>query len=92
MFGVKPDYVMSSNAKPWLLSVERSHKHPRELIKATKFFLNKWKPDYALLYNYVDNRYTDSLNWAKWAGFDILPPTPMGRHGLLFNKIEIRRK
>ena len=24
--------------------------------------------------------------------YDILPPTPMGRHGLLFNKIEIRRK
>jgi len=90
--GVSPLSLLSDMASPWLLNTNESKNKPRHLVKWTKTFIDEWKTQWPILFNYVDARYEASLRWAKWAGFKVYDPQPYGPFGMPFHKIEIRRE
>jgi hypothetical protein len=92
VLGIRPLSFLSNDACPWLLTTPEAAKHPKELLRSTKKFLNEWIQQYDVLTNYIDSRYEPSLRWAKWAGFEVFPPKPFGPFRTPFNKIEIRRE
>ena len=79
-----------TTAVPWLLTTQALPSRPRNLLRGTKIFVDKWKDTFPVLFNHVDARYEQSVRWAKWAGFTVHPAVPYGFLGLPFHKIEIR--
>ena len=93
--GVVPyfkNHLTSGVGSPWLLTTKELPKRPRRLLQWTKVFIDKWSDEYRYLINYVDARYTQSLRWAKWAGFEISPePIPYGPFDMPFHEIKYMR-
>jgi|TARA_Y100000310_G_scaffold171987_2_gene172106 hypothetical protein len=89
--GLQPHSVLSDKASPWLLTTEEVKRHPRELLRLSRQFLERWIQQYSLLENYIDSRYEPSLRWARKVGFTVEEPQPYGPYGEFFNRIEIRR-
>lgn len=91
MTGVVPfhtDILTGGQASPWLLSTH--HMQPRPLLQWTKLFIEKWKTEYWLLFNYIHEPYKASIRWAKWSGFKVYDAEPYGPRNELFHRIEIR--
>ena len=90
--GVIPYSELSDTAVPWMLSTNELTKHPRDLVYYSKQLIGKWLEEWPKLENYIDARYTKSLNWAKHVGFTIHDPMPYGVEGRLFHKITMEKK
>ena len=59
---------------PWLLTTNELKKHPKLLLKWTRYYVEKWNQMWPVLQNYIDAEYKESLRWAKWAGFEVYEP------------------
>lgn len=88
--GIHQYTLLSDMASPWFLTTNEAPKHGKDLLRSTKKMLSKWTKEYRILINYIDVRFTESLRWARWAGFKVYPPERYGLNGELFSRIEIR--
>lgn len=77
-------------AIPWALSSNLVEQHPYIMLKGSKYIVGEWRKEYPFMKNYVDARYTKSINWLKWLGFDIQEAIPFGPKLLPFHPIEMR--
>lgn len=69
MWGATPHTQLGHKALMWMLGTELVPKHPRELLRGSKSFLEHVHQQYPLLECLVDTRYTKAVRWIKWMGF-----------------------
>lgn len=85
--GVVPFDYIDGVACTWMLTTTYMKKYPIYLVRNTREVLDYWGQSWKYLFNYVDNRYIDSLRWANHVGFKVYDPEPYGYLGLDFCKI-----
>ena len=69
MWGVVPQTRLGHKALVWMLGTELVPKHPRELLRGSKSFIDHVQRTYPLLECLVDTRYTKAVRWMCWLGF-----------------------
>src|SRR5690606_24772524 len=74
----------------WMLSGTAVEKHKKLFLRASRAVVQTLLRDYRSLSNVVDARYEKAIRWAKWLGFEVGDPTPLGPQGEMFRPIEIR--
>lgn len=89
MWGIVTPTWLSYVASPWMLSTKYIVNYPRPLLIGSKRMVKAWSEQYSVLQNYIDSRYTESVNWARHSGFTIYPPIPYGRLQVPFHRIEV---
>jgi hypothetical protein len=69
MFGTAP-HPSGESASVWLLGTPEIAKpgNARTFLRLTRQELDRLHGDYPILFNFVDERNTDSIRWLKWAG------------------------
>jgi len=92
MFGVAQHTHLTLTGYPWLLSSRGIHKHAKQFLKQTRFFLEEMKEEFDLLENFVDARNTQAIRWMKWMGFQIEDPVPWGVDQLPFHRFTMEGK
>jgi hypothetical protein len=91
LFGVGPAINRRGEGCIWLLGTDAIKKHRRPFLAACQEWLPEMLRRYRVLFNYVDHRNRAALRWARWLGFKVAPPEPMGPLGLPFHRITIKR-
>jgi hypothetical protein len=76
---------------PWLLTGRAIAKHPRVLLRHSRWGLEQMLELYPLLMTWIDARYRGALRWAEWLGFSIHPVEPIGPHGMPFHRVFYKR-
>jgi hypothetical protein len=92
IFGVGKRTLLSTSGIPWLLTGDLVERHPLLFWRASRAVLATWLERFEFLEQFVDARYTQALRWAERLGFKVEEGQPIGRGGLLFCHITIRRK
>ena len=69
--GVAPSPLENSGAV-WMCATDAIFKHQMAFLRRSKAALDYLSQDYALLYNYVDERNTVHIKWLKWMGFTFI--------------------
>lgn len=74
---------------PWLLGTTDILKHKIKFLRACRAYLPQFLLVYQKLRTYIDARYTQSLEWARWLGCKVCAPAPFGENGALFCEVRI---
>jgi len=72
---------------PWLLGTRRVPQNGIAFLRSCRAYLPAVLELYPRLRNWIDARYTQSLDWIRWLGFDVSAPRPVGRNGALFCEV-----
>jgi hypothetical protein len=70
MWGAIPQTQFGHKAFMWMLGTDLVPKHPRELLRGSKSFIDHIHRTYPLLECFVDTRYTKAVRWIRWMGFE----------------------
>lgn len=86
VFGVSPIYSPGCEGwgAPWFLASDGIYKVRRQFANETRYWVEWMNSLYAILFNYVDATNRVSRLWLRKAGFEILPPKPIGVDGKLY--------
>lgn len=91
MWGVAPTSLMAGEGVAWLLGSDLIDQYRRAFVKAHARSLPAVLECYSHVFNHVDARYTKSVEWLRWLGFEIQPPQPFGFQGLPFHRVDYWR-
>lgn len=69
MWGAIPQTQFGHKAFMWMLGTDLVPKHPRELLRGSKSFIDHVQRTYPMLECLVDTRYTKAVRWIHWMGF-----------------------
>lgn len=69
MWGAIPQTQLGHKALMWMLGTDLVPKHPRELLRGSKSFVEHIQSKYPLLECLVDKRYEKAVRWIEWMGF-----------------------
>jgi hypothetical protein len=69
LWGATPQTQLGHKALMWMLGTDLVPKHPRELLRGSKSFIDHVHRTYPLLECLVDTRYTKAVRWIHWMGF-----------------------
>lgn len=69
MWGAAPHTQIGHKAFLWMLGTDLVPKHPRELLRGSKSFIDHVQLTYPLLECLVDTRYKKAVRWIHWMGF-----------------------
>lgn len=69
MWGATAQTQLGHKALMWMLGTDLVPKHPRELLRGSKSFVEHIQSKYPLLECLVDKRYEKAVRWIKWMGF-----------------------
>jgi hypothetical protein len=75
----------------WFLTGAGFPLRARHFMKPAKEVLRRFLETVGVLVNLIDARYEAAVRWAKWLGFEILPPIEWGRQGRKFHPARLRR-
>lgn len=89
VFGVVQVGLFGPAAVPWAMTTPLVDRHRRAFMRHSRQWVDKMTADHALLFNYVDARYSAAIRWLRWLGFDIMSPEPYGPFGLPFHRFEM---
>lgn len=93
MFGVgQLPGVSARVGQAWVLTGEAVTAHPKVFLKTSRLAVAQLLELYPVLFNLVDTRYTASLRWLQWLGFEIGAPLPFGPTGVLFAPAQLRKE
>jgi len=92
MFGVVPNPLSASHAAVWLLGTPKIKTIRATFVKASRFFMAMLLDYYPYLYNFVDARNKDSIEWLKWCRAEFKAPTNYGVANIPFVLFTIRRE
>lgn len=76
----------------WFLSGRGFPRYAKTLSKAARIAVRVLGERYGTLGNYIDARYEAAVRFARWVGFQVGEPVPVGPHGHLFRGAILRRK
>lgn len=91
MFGTYQEVLLADYVNVWLLGTNDVSKCKKEFFYLSKKILKDFLTKHKKMICFVDERYTETLNWLKRIGFIFDKPVPMGQNGELFIKATIRR-
>lgn len=92
MFGIVPESLLSNRAMVWLLTTDTIYKMKISFAKLSLRVLSLMLSRYGLVYNFVDARNEQCLNWLRWLGANIYPAQPYGLDSLPFHYFEFGEK
>lgn len=92
MFGVAPESLLSDRALAWLLTTDTIYQMRISFLRLSKKLIDVMLGRYGHLYNYVDARNIECLNWLEWMGAKIYPPEIMGVDNMPFHYIVFGEK
>lgn len=88
IFGISmPSRTVLAGGGPvlaWLLTTHAVTRHKKTFLRVSRAIVTDFLLRYEALVNVIDARYVGALRWARWLGFEVLPPTPVGPQGMLF--------
>lgn len=85
--------LLGSEASPWLLGTAMLDRRPGALTRVSREYIDAWKKQYSVLFNYVDARNTKSQRWLRHLGFEVsAEPVPYGVQQLPFFRFEMRNQ
>jgi hypothetical protein len=90
MFGVvvhPRSSVLAPIGVVWMLTTTVVDRYPVAFYKASRKVVRDLSQRYGMLFNYVDTRYTQAVEWARRIGFETKLPMALGVHGELFTPI-----
>lgn len=90
MFGLVPG-PEGAPACAWLLGAQGLGAIKKSFVKLARITLDIFLANYPVIYNYVDERYTDTIRWLEACGARFEPPAPYGALGRPFQRFTIRR-
>jgi len=90
MFGITPETLMGSKAIVWLLASDDIDKIKIRFLRNCKIFINLMLNQYPYLYNFVDERNTESIKWLKYLGAKFQGPVTFGVEQMPF-RFRVRR-
>lgn len=89
LFGVAVIHLAPATGAPWLLGTRWLDQNPRELVRASRQFLDEHLlRRFPQMLNYVDARNVRSIRWLRALGFTIRPAQPYGPMGLPFHRFD----
>ena len=60
--------------------------------RESRRILRRWAEEYGVLYNVVAGFNSRAIAWLAWCGARLFEPQPLGRHGEMFRRFEIRKE
>lgn len=78
VFGVVPHSEIKTVGVPWMVATRELDHCGMYLMKNTKKYIDIMLKMFRYLFNYVDARNTNSINWLKRCGFEFEPAVPYG--------------
>lgn len=88
LFGVIPGEV--SAGKVWLLGAPDLMQHRFSVGRLSRAWIESLHEQYAMLWNYVDQRNTAHVRWLRWCGFSLTPVAQYGFENRPFYYLEHR--
>lgn len=59
--------------------------------RESRRILRRWAREYGVLYNVVAGFNSRAIAWLSWCGAEFFEAKPLGRHGEMFRRFEIRK-
>jgi hypothetical protein len=82
--------LMDDMWSPWALGTNGIKKIRKTFLAFCRKDIQDVIAKYPLLYNRVDARNQEAIDWIKWMGFEVLPAEPAGINGELFHPFVMR--
>ena len=60
--------------------------------RESRRILRRWVKEYGVRYNVVAGFDSQAVAWLSWCGARLFEPNPLGRHGEMFRRFEIRKE
>lgn len=90
MFGVCPIFWAGKEANVFLLATKDFCNISGKFLKRSRAFIKLMLECYPVLYNYVDCRNTQSIEWLEFCGAKFNPAEPFGIERKMFQYFEFR--
>lgn len=74
----------------WMLGSDDIYDHADLFHKHTAEWLERFREEYDLIFNYVDARNEAAIRWIEKVGFTLFPPAPYGVEEKMFHYFEWR--
>ena len=74
---------------PWLITGLPVDRHRKDFLRLTRARLGELRREYPQMENWIHAPYAESLRWARWLGFTVDPPVPLGPFGEPFCRISM---
>lgn len=78
VFGIQPESMLGTRAMIWFLASDDIDNIRIRFSRNSKKFVNMFLSLYPYLYNYVDTRNLQSIEWLKFCGARMSEPEPYG--------------
>lgn len=75
---------------PWALGTDAISRERRAFLEYSREEIERVSTLYPVLYNQVDHRNHNAIQWLKWLGFEVLAPVPAGINDELFHPFILR--
>lgn len=85
MAGVAPLESNPGQGCVWLLTSSEVDEIKLTFIKVSALVIHEFAKEFPVLFNWVDARYTQSIEWLRRLGAQIHEPSPWGAEGLPFS-------
>lgn len=82
--------LLGGEATPWLITGKPVDQHKKMFLQETRARIAALRREYTALSNMVHAPYTEAIRWARWLGFTVDPPVPMGPFSEPFCRIWMR--
>lgn len=88
MFGINPETILGNRAVIWFLSSEKLKYMKIRFLRHCKHFVNIFLNQYGYLYNFVDRRNVDTINWLEFIGAKFGPTIMINEHPFVYFSFE----
>lgn len=70
--------LIGGHATPWLITGRPVDRHRKEFLRLTRARIDELRTQYPVMVNWIHAPYVESLRWARWLGFRVEDPVPLG--------------
>ena len=91
MFGINPESLLGNKAVIWCLATDELSTINIRFLKHSREFIEMFLEIYPYLYNFVDDRNTESIAWLKFCGAVMEEPKPFGMDNMPFRYFYFER-
>lgn len=91
-FGVVSASLLSGVGVPWMLGTDEIRRIRYAVLRESKAYVQMMLDPFDMLENWVDVRNKVSINWLRWCGFTLDPPTKYGLQGELFHRFWMKKE
>ena len=88
--GTARPYMLGTEGMPWMLATDDLYAHAKPFLRRCRPYMRQLRREYSYLWNFVDARNVEAVQWLGWLGFDVHPPAPYGVAGLEFHMFDMR--